>query len=340
MPAIHWTGGTHRRGVDHGWLSFADPLLADWRWPVIRITGAAPGPHLCVTAGIHINEVSSIRAAQALPDAINPADLHGTISILPIVNQPADYTPAKAVVPIDGKNLHFSFPGAADGSFTERLAHALMRECFAEADMVIDLHGGDFGEEMARYVVCQRVGDADFDDRAVGLARAFGADLLVALAPEQTAKPGRCCTALAPHGLPALVSEAGDNGAMDAEAVAWHVAGVINVARHMGMLPVPPDRRPPRAEIGDYLWVTAPVQGLLETRFAAGDPVRRGQVLAVLRDPFGAVLAEVLAPADGYAMFRISLMFVPQGGLVTAIGVPMNAAHAASPDHETTTEEV
>ena len=108
----------------------------------------------------------------------------------------------------------------------------------------------------------------------------------------------------------------------------------------MGMLPHPPDRRPPRAEIGDYLWVTAPVQGLLETRFVAGDPVRRGQVLAVLRDPFGAVLAEVVSPADGYAMFRISLMFVAQGGLVTAIGVPMKTARPTPPHLKTTTEEV
>ncbi len=340
MPAIDWTGGSGRPGVEHGWLSFPDPVFEGWRWPVIRIRGDAPGPHLCITAGVHINEVSSIRAAQSLPAAIDASGLRGTISILPIVNQPAAYTFAKAVVPIDGKNLHFSFPGAADGSFTERLAHALIHEWFADADMVIDLHGGDFGEEMARYVVCQRNGSARFDDRALDLAQAFGADLVVALKPDQMAARGRCCTALAPMGIPALVSEAGDNGAADDDAVAWHVAGVVNVARRMGMLPGSAHPRPASPVIDTYLWITAPKQGLLETRFAAGDRVRQGQLLARLRDPFGAVLADVLAPVDGYAMFRISLMFVAEGDLVTAIGVPEDPRPQSTTSQQPTTEEV
>lgn len=316
---IDWTAGDGASGLSQGWARFGRPALDAYRWPIVEIRGVSPGPRLCVMAGVHINETSSIQAAMELWQDFPPDRLAGSVSVLPIVNQPALYRFTKAVVPVDGLNLHFSFPGDPDGSFSEVLAHALLHDWAADADMVIDLHGGDFGEEMARYVVYQTMGTAAFDQRAGAVAHAFGADLVVGLPPDEATRRGRCCTALAPLGRPALVSEAGDNGCLSLADVAWHRRGVRSVAGHMGMLDGvrPPTRAP---EIDRYLWVTAPSAGLVYPQVTAGQQVRAGQLLAELRDPFQSVIETVHAPEGGYVMFRTTLSFVEAGGLVAGIG--------------------
>src|SRR5690606_32682199 len=50
-------------GIFQGEIEFSNPTLRDYRWPVCEIAGRRAGPKLCVTAGVHVNEVSSIEAA-------------------------------------------------------------------------------------------------------------------------------------------------------------------------------------------------------------------------------------------------------------------------------------
>ena len=70
-------------------ITFSNPLLKDYTWPVCEITGAIAGPRLCVTAGVHVNEVSSIEAAIRLQSYFRPEELQGSVSIMPVVNLPA-----------------------------------------------------------------------------------------------------------------------------------------------------------------------------------------------------------------------------------------------------------
>ena len=49
---------------------------------------------------------------------------------------------ATRLSPLDGKNLNRSFPGRADGTMTEIIAHYLTTVLFPLADIVIDIHTG------------------------------------------------------------------------------------------------------------------------------------------------------------------------------------------------------
>src|SRR5690349_7278113 len=91
--------------VTRGSLTFANSALADWRWPLVEIKGHKSGPRLCVMAGMHVNEVSSIEAAMRLQRRVSPQDLNGTLSILPILNLPALPLRSQYVCPIDGLNI-------------------------------------------------------------------------------------------------------------------------------------------------------------------------------------------------------------------------------------------
>src|SRR5207244_3155609 len=49
---------------------------------------------------------------------------------------------ATRLSPLDGKNMNRSFPGRADGTPTEMVAHYLTTVLFPLADIVIDIHTG------------------------------------------------------------------------------------------------------------------------------------------------------------------------------------------------------
>src|SRR5271168_3498378 len=111
--------------VERGWLRF-DGL--DVELPYVEIDSGFSGPRLAVMAGIHPNEVSSMEAALRLVPSLADGLRRGSVGLLLVVNMPGLAIHSEFVIPSDGKNLNFSFPGNPEGSFTERLAHALAVE--------------------------------------------------------------------------------------------------------------------------------------------------------------------------------------------------------------------
>jgi uncharacterized protein len=310
-------------GLRRGTLTFDNPRLRDWQWPMVEIRGARPGPHLCVMAGMHVNEVSSIEAAVQLQRRISPAQLRGSIAILPILNLPAVPGRVQYVCPIDGRNINFSFPGRADGSFSEALADAVLGEWAAEAEVLIDLHGGDLCENVAKFSICQMTGDRRHDETALALARCFDAEIIAALDPAEMAAPGRACTGRARAGRQAVMAEAGANGILDPVAIAYHLDGVLNVMTLLGMVdgpPIPAIRD--QVVTRRYLWIEAPRPGLLHARAEPGMRVAQGQILARIVDILGDEIAQIRAPAAGLVLWRINHGMAGEGEKVFGLGLP------------------
>src|SRR5262252_954198 len=57
--------------------------------PVIIVNGARPGPTLAIVAGAHGTEYASIIALEQLIGLLNPAEISGTVIIVPLVNIPS-----------------------------------------------------------------------------------------------------------------------------------------------------------------------------------------------------------------------------------------------------------
>lgn len=310
-------------GMFRGDLSFDAPALRGYHFPCLEITGQRPGPRLCVTAGVHVNEVSSIEAAIRLQCYFTPAALRGSVSIIPVVNQPAVHAYTQYTCPVDGKNINFSFPGRPDGSFTEALCNALLYEWAADAEVYVDLHGGDLREEVAKFVMFQRVGDADIDAQRAAMANCFDADFIVGLEPCHLGSSGRAITALASIGRHGIMSEAGAHGTVDSASVEYHVNGVVNLARLFLMIegPLLPQSRDHIA-CDRYLWVPCSADGFLHSAVEPGQRVLRGQTLGVLHDVFGAVVGQIIAPETGYVLWRITHPVMRTGDSAFGIGCP------------------
>lgn len=306
-----------------GSLRFSSAVLQDYRWPVFELAGQGDAPRLCVSAGVHVNEVSSIQAAIRLQEEFSLRQVAGSVSIIPLINLPAQYRYTEYLCPVDGKNINFSFPGRPDGSFTEALCHAIQYEWCAGADCYIDLHGGDLRENVSKFSMFQRTGNAEGDELRRELAAAFDADLVVGFDPSHMQAPGRPPTGFARDERISIMSEAGANGVPDAESIEFHVTGVLNVARKLGILrDEPPSRQRPGILCNDYVWVGSPASGLFYPDVEPGQRVRAGQILGAMRDLFARPLATVVAPASGVVLWRLTHPIVAAEVPLLAIAVP------------------
>src|SRR5437764_12957911 len=103
------------------------------------IKGAQPGPRLLITAGVHGDEYEPMATVRALIQQLQPRHLCGSVTLVPVVNEPAFARAARAAD--DGLDLARTCPGRADGSITERIADALSH-LIRQSTQYIDLHTG------------------------------------------------------------------------------------------------------------------------------------------------------------------------------------------------------
>lgn len=319
------TPGVHRVPVE-----LSPPALRGWSWPTVEIVGERPGPRLAVWAGMHVNEVSSIEAVHRLAGRIDPALVTGRISLMPVVNLPALAPRTKLECPVDDLNINFQFPGDPEGTFSQAIAWALLNEWAADADCVVDLHGGDFSEDIARYTVVQRTGDERLDAALLAASHCFGADISVELPVEDLKKEGRSCTAAAAAGRLAAFAEAGDNATLSDADAEFHLRGVLRLAAHLGILPAdaapghgpdgtPGTRTEPRT-VTRYDWLPAPGTGWGQVRVRPGDVVEAGQLVLEISDYHTGEKHSLYAPSSGVVMWADLHPAVQEGELVGAIG--------------------
>jgi uncharacterized protein len=316
-------------GVYRSQITYPYPALSGWCWPVVDIVGRTDRPRLAVMAGVHVNEVSSIEAAIRLQRAIEPSELRGRISIIPILNLPAIPERSQYVCPLDNKNINFSFPGKAEGTFAEAIAHAILNDWAADADILIDLHGGDLCETVSHFMVVQCTGDAGFDASALAYARCFDAQLIVRLAPSHLQLPGRSCTGRALRGQHAAFAEAGRVGLIEERNVAFHLEGVLRLAAHLGMIPSAPPRCREPVIADEYVWIPAPTSAFYRYRVEAGQKVAKGMVLATGENTYGETVADVLAPEDGHLLWTLTHPLVQKDSFIMGLAVGCDTVRPA-----------
>jgi predicted deacylase len=305
------------------------PALGDRgsRIPVSLVRGANDGPVLALIAGTHGYEYPGISALQRLRQSIDPRSLRGTLILVHIANPPSFYGRTLYTSPADGKNLNRVFPGRADGTLSERIAHVITTEVIAKADFLVDLHAGDGNEALRPYVYMPVTGDARLDAATRGMALAFGLDHIVIdtgrIAPPEATKFVDQ-TALA-RGIPAMTTETGQLGQNDERTIALAEHGIQNLMRHLGMLEGPVESNPGVVWLEDYQVVTSPVTGVFRATVRDGYAVAKGGLLGELYDAFGARIGDVRAPFAGIVNYVVGTPPAVEGqplAMVSRIAAP------------------
>jgi predicted deacylase len=283
------------------YLTTTGPEGEEVRVPVAEVVGRSDGPTLLVIAGVHGSEYDGIEAVKRFHAELDPAALSGRVVTVPCLSVPAFYGLAMHVNPIDGENPGRAAPGRPDGSHTERMIHLVWSEYGADADFVIDVHGGDLEEELVDYTQIDTCGDARIDEAGEALARAMDMRFYVRR-PGPDREPGSAGSFLqiAPEqGIPSVLAEAGSHGVLDPECVQIHLKGLRNAAKHLGMLDGEREvANPDPLVLHGFGGVPAPVDGFWYPEVVKGETIHVGQRLGVMRDFFDEELAVVTSPVD------------------------------------------
>ena len=232
----------------------------------------------------------------------------GTLIVLPVINQPSFAARSVYINPLDGKNLNRVFPGKADGSFTEQLAFWLTHTLIAQADIYIDLHGGDLNEALAPFVIYP-----EGDQPAQRCAYAFGLKVVA------SSVGGSSYMAGAALGVPSIIAEAGGQGLFPESDITLLVTGVKRVMQAQGMLPgeLPPVK-PTSYEA--FVWLRSSHAGFWYLEVAVEETVRAGQRVGFVKDFRGEVVQEAVSPVSGKVLFTVASLAINDGDPLVGIG--------------------
>lgn len=266
--------------------------------------GARPGPAVFVSAAIHGDEIIGTAVIQRLAQTLDPAELAGTVLLVPVANIFGFITHSRYLP--DRRDLNRSFPGSAGGSLAGQLAHVFYREVVARCQLGIDIHSA----AIHRYNLPQ-IRIAAGNRKLVELAMAFGAPVII----ESPLRDGSLRDLAQKHGVDMLLMEAGEALRFDRLSIETGVEGVERVLAHLGMIEADDGLSavgiPARANRS--VWVRSPRGGVVQMVRESGAPVRKGDVLACVSGLFGEEPQEMISPLDGIIIGHATLPVVHQG---------------------------
>jgi len=288
-----------------GYVDVGETAIGLVQIPLVIINGAKPGPALCVSAGVHAYEYSSIEAVNRLIRQSDPARLSGTLIIVPILNmagfeargpQGGQSTPFQN--PIDAINLNRIFPGNPDGTMSYQIAATFMSQIVSKADYYIDCHGGDLNEELTSYVNVAQTGIPEKDRAARDiLAGSFDCDFIGI-----SSSAGSSIDGSAKMGIPSIIVEAGGYGRLMEEAVQFINNGINNVMKKLNMIEGAPTAT--QKQRVRQRWNIYVKRGGICHVPPLGTKVKKGDKVAEVRNIYGDLLEAVESPVDGYICFR------------------------------------
>lgn len=269
----------------------------NWLVPILVARGARPGKRVMLIAGVHGDELSSIPVVQQVIERLDPAQMSGVVTAVigpnrPGLEQKMRYWP----LPESGRSLinpNRVFPGREHGRPPERQAWLLWNNVFKDnADVAVDAHTGGTGHDFAFFIF------ADYRSKAVQtLAELYPTAQIL----KDPGAPGMLETTFVAAGIPAITLEVGGPRGFDPAIIAGSITGTMNVIAHYGITgQVGRTARDAGAFIGDHLAnIASTSSGFTELFITIGQPVTRGQKIALQRNAFGDLLATYASPATG-----------------------------------------
>jgi predicted deacylase len=291
--------------------------------PVVVVRGAKPGPVLALVAGSHGTEYASIIAIEKLIAHLDPAEISGTVILLPLVNVASFVEKVPHLNPVDNKNMNRMYPGKADGTQTERASWLITKQVVEQCDYLIDMHGGDLDESLRPYTYWVRMGNDKLDAASRELALAFGLDhiLIEDDFPRDPNASRYLNSTAATRGRPTVAVEAGYAGTVEPEDVDALVSGSNSVMRYLKMLPgaAAPIEHP--VWIEKVQGITSDESGIFYPLVRRGTYVEVGMKVGYVTDYFGKTIYEARAPVAGVVLYICAVPSMKKGSTIANIGV-------------------
>jgi predicted deacylase len=290
--------------------------------PVMVVRGAKSGPVLALVSGAHGTEYASIIALEKVIQSLDPAQVSGTVIILPLVNIASFEQKVPHVNPVDGKSMNRFYPGKQDGTQTERVSYAITKQVVERCDYLVDYHGGDLDENLRPYAYWPKSGNPKMDATTREMVLAFGLDHIIVWSdrPKDPAASRYLDNTANTRGKPAIAVEAGHSGTVDTDDVALLANGTLSLMRYLKMLPGAPAMVEHPVWIGKIDTVASDQAGIFYPLVQRGTYVEAGMKIGYVTDYFGKTIFEAHAPVAGVVLYICGVPSMKKGDTVANIG--------------------
>ncbi|MGB0896287.1 MAG: succinylglutamate desuccinylase/aspartoacylase family protein [Flavobacteriaceae bacterium] len=303
--------------ISHFWLKInSDEFSRDGYIPLIIIKGKYSSPVIGVSAALHGNELNGISIIHKLVENINLENLKGTIVAIPGMNNYAisNYTRKFS----DGEDLNRIFPGKESGNSSEQYVWNINQKILSNIDYLVDMHTASFGRINSLYV------RADMNNKIIAnMANAIDADIILnstGIVPEYSTKTFR--TEAMKKNIPAVTVEYGNPQVFQPIFIRRGVEGLVNLFNHLNIYESKNKAITSKAILCEKsYWIYTDMGGILDMKVDLKQVVKKGEVLAILRNPFGEIIKEYLAPEKGIIIGRSTNPINTSGGRIVHLGI-------------------
>src|SRR2546421_3826751 len=291
--------------------------------PVAVFHGAKPGPVLAIIAGSHGTEYTSIIALEKLIGSLNPAEISGTVIIVPLINIQSFEQKVPHLNPVDKKSMNRWYPGKMDGTQTDRASFMITKQVVEQCDHLIDLHGGDLDESLRPYSYWTKTGNEKQDRISREMVLAFGLDHIIISAdrPKDPQASRYLENTASTRGKPSITAEAGHAGTVEAEDVSALVNGCLSVMRYLKMLPGAPSVIEHPVWIERVVTLASEQTGVFYPLVKRGTYVEQGMKVGYVTDYFGKTVFEARTPVAGVVLYLCAVPSMTKGATIANIGV-------------------
>lgn len=279
--------------------------------PIIVARGTEDGKVLGLTAAVHGNELNGIPVIQRLFKEINVKELKGTIVGVPVINVPALLRKKRRF--IDGTDLNHIMPGKPNGTVSQVYAWRVVNRIIKEFDLLIDLHTASNGRVNSYYI------RADMSDEVVRkMALLQNAQIIVHNPPSDGTLRGTADE----MNIPAITLEVGNPNLFQKGLIRDGLTGIHNLLGHFEMLDCPVEEYDEETVLcKSSYWIYTDMGGIMTVFPKVTDLVKKGEVIATMRNVFGDLLKEYRAPEDGVVIGKSVSPINQTGGRILHLGI-------------------
>ncbi|KAI9269413.1 hypothetical protein BY458DRAFT_533758 [Sporodiniella umbellata] len=225
----------------------------------------------------------------------------------------------------DGRDLNRQFPGKEDGYSSQVFCYHLMNKIMSQFNYMIDLHTASFGRLNSYYV------RADMNDTAGAIMAKLQQPQVIL---HNSGQDGTLRSAAAARGIKAITVEIGNPQTFQDRFVQWSYMGIMRILDHFEMFPLSNvmeniEDEDNEEELGPShtilcsrgFWIYTKTGGILEVYPGVNTLIRKGEIIARIKNMFGNIIEEYFAPCTGIVIGRSSNPVAMAGDRIVHLGV-------------------
>ncbi len=278
--------------------------------PVVVVNGKKDGPRLLITSGQHSEETASMDAVKRFAAAVKPAEVSGTMVLVPLINVPA-YIHRSRLYPYDAPSVADvgTVRPEAGGVLSARVAYA-MADCISlGANFAFDIHSTHLDSMNYPRAMTTITGTEppDVQKKRVDLTYKLGYEVVHLWNVGRTGEGSGIQSILHSRGCPRVGAEAGEGWRNLDPFPEIMVRSIRNFCKATGVMKGALEMPDVQIEVDKRAEITANCGGMSHLHVKPGDFVRAGQVVAEVRNMFDEVVDELKTPINGIVI-RCSLL--------------------------------